>query len=770
VAWENITKRRHRRGSNCIRIRKTVIGRSVSHYRIVEKLGEGGMGEVYRAHDQRLDRPVAVKVLRELGEGEEQRERFWREARAAARTSHPHVCQIYEVGEDQGRPFLVMELLQGEPLDARLLRGPLSPGEALRVMEQTLSALGDLHARGIVHRDLKPSNLFLTPHGVKLLDFGLARHLDAQQGAWTISGMLVGTPFYMAPEQALGQPVTAAADLFAAGVMLYEMLAGKRPFGGESTPEALYAIVNERQSALGGTPEIERLNSVLSRALEKEAANRFRTAAEMAEALRGIASGTTLAAAPAAARTVTRLIVMPFRMLVHDAETEFLAFSLPDALAGTLSQIESLVVRSTLLASRFATDALDLEALASQAQVDAVLTGTLLRAGDQIRLSTQLIEAPSGTLLHSSTSQAPLRDLFRLQDELAHHVVESLSIRLSPRDDRRMKCDVPACPSGYEYYLRGNQCAHDWKSTLIARDLYLQCIERDPNYAPAWARLARCYRIIEKYGPETGGNLQKAEEAFQQALRLNPDLSLAHSLYAYLEADLGRAQQAMQRLLARARQYGNDAELFAGLVHVCRYCGLLNASLQAHEKARRIDPQVPTSVAHTYFMLGDYQRAAETGSGDIGYVDGQAWLALGRNEEVARNLRERLNSGKDSMHARIAQFLRILLLEAEGQRALLLEEGRTMFADFIDPEGRFYWARHLNQMGELDLGLGELRRAVAGGYFCASTLRTDPWLAALRARPEFEEIRRDAEERRRGALAAFREAGGAELLDADETD
>ena len=720
------------------------------------------MGEVYRAHDERLDRPVAVKVLRQLGEDEDRRERFRREARAAARTNHPHVCQIYEVGEDEGRPFLVMELLEGQSLDARLIQGPLPPDEAIVVMTQTLSALAELHARGIVHRDLKPSNLFLTAHGVKLLDFGLARHLDAQPGELTVSGLLVGTPFYMAPEQALGQPITAAVDLFTAGALLYEMLSGSRPFSGNSTPEVLYSIVNERPAALGGAPEIERLNAVILRALEKEPAHRFPSAREMAEALRAVVSG-TISATAAAVRTVTRLIVLPFRMLVPDPETEFLAFSLPDALASTFSEIESLVVRSTLLASRFAAETPDLQALASQAQVDAVLTGTLLRANDQIRLSTQLIAVPSGTLLHSMTSQASLRDLFRLQDDLVHQVVESLSIRLSPRDDRRMKRDVPASPSAYEYYLRANQCAHDWKSTAVARDLYRQCVERDPGYAPAWARLARCCRVAGKFGEETGENLRQAEEAFQRALSLNPDLSLAHSLYAYLEADLGRAQQAMQRLIGRVRQDANDAELFAGLVHVCRYCGLLNASLEAHQRARRIDPQVPTSVAHTYFLLGEYERCAAMAAGD-GYVDGLALLALGRNEQVSRNVRAVIDSGDAKMHPRIARFLQFLLHFAEGRTAAAYEEATPLFADFIDPEGRFYWVRHLSQMGRLDQALSELQRTVAGGYFCAPSLAIDPWLAPLRSQPQFEGIRREAEQRRQSALAAFRNAGGPKIL------
>jgi serine/threonine protein kinase/tetratricopeptide (TPR) repeat protein len=744
-----------------------VLGQTITHYRIVEKLGEGGMGEVYRAHDENLDRPVAVKFLRELRVDDDRRERFWREARAAARTNHPHVCQVYEVGEDQGRPFLVMELLDGQPLDERLKQGPLSPGEAVEIMTQALSALGEMHARGIVHRDLKPSNLFLTAHGAKILDFGLARLADSQQGSLTETGMLIGTPFYMAPEQALGKPITAAVDLFAAGAILYEMVAGRRAFSGQSTPEVLYAIVNEQPAALGGSPDAERISTVLSRALEKEPQRRFSTAREMVETLRAVQSGTTLATA-LPVRAVTRLIVLPFRMLVPDAETEFLAFSLPDALANTLSKIESLVVRSTMLASRFAGKDLDLQALASEAQVDAVLTGTLLRAGDQIRLTTQLTEVPGGTLQHSITSQAPLRDLFRLQDDLARQVAESLSIRLSPRDDRRMKCDVPASPSAYEFYLRGNQCAYDWKSTAVARDLYLQCVEQDPGYAPAWSRLARCYRILGKFGMEPEENLQKAEHAFERALTLNPDLSLAHSLYAYLEADLGRAQQAMQRLIERAQQYRNDAELFAGLVHVCRYCGLLQASLRAHEQAQRIDPQVPTSVVHTHFMLGDYEKSAKTGSGDISYVDGLALLILGRNEEVSRRVRGYLGSGAKGLHPRIARILRMLQLIAEGQSDTLLEEGRELFADFVDPEGRFYWVRHLAQIGEVDSALRELQGVVSSGYFCPFALQKDAWLEPLRSRTEFEVILQDAGQRRRDAVAVFRDAGGPELLGAEE--
>jgi serine/threonine protein kinase/tetratricopeptide (TPR) repeat protein len=741
-----------------------MLGHAIAHYRIVEKIGEGGMGVVYRARDERLDRSVAVKVLHDIGEDETLRERFLREARVAAQLNHPHVCQIYEIGEEGGRPFLVMELLQGESLAARLGQGALPIPEIITIASQTLGALAELHARGFVHRDLKPSNLYLTPHGVKLLDFGLARWLDAQAaGGLTVSGSVMGTPSYMAPEQALGQPITAATDLFAMGVILYEMASGQRPFAGRATPEVLYNIVHEPVPPLGGSPEATSLSEVIQRAAEKNPARRYTSASEMAEALRETVQGKTPSGGVPGVRPVTRLMVLPFRMLVPDAATDFLAFSLPDAVASTLAQLESLVVRSTLVASQFAGGQPDLRLISSQTEVDAIVTGTLLRAGDQLRLNTQLIEVPSGTLIHSFTSQAPLHDLFRLQDELASRVVESLALRLSARENRLLKRDVPATASAYEFYLRGNQHFYDWRGTAVARDLYLQCIELDARYAPAWARLGRCYRLLAKFTLDSEANLTKAEEAFQQALDLNPDLAMAHNLYAQLEADLGRAPEAMQRLLQRARSTPNDAELFAGLVHVCRYCGLLDASLEADARARRIDPNIPTSVAHTHFMLADYQRSYDLSKKDIGYMQALTPVMLGREEEASRLLRERL---EQQGPARIHQFLRLLLWTIEGATEKVLEEVAYAFEDFRDPEGHYYWARTMSKLGKGERALEILGKIADAGYYCVDPLLRDPWLAPVRGTPGFEKVLRRAEENREAARAKFRAAGGEALLGA----
>ncbi|HEV7501830.1 MAG TPA: serine/threonine-protein kinase, partial [Vicinamibacteria bacterium] len=381
----------------------------IGHYAISRKLGQGGMGVVYEARDERLERTVAVKTMSALTQDETARKRFWREARAAASVNHPNVCHIYEIGEHGPELFIAMELLEGESLAERLRDGPLSVAETVPIGLGILAALAALHARGIVHRDLKPSNVFLTPHGVKLLDFGLARPSDPElarslKGATelTHTGMLVGTPRYMAPEQVTGDDLDARTDLFATGAILFEMLAGRPAFAGANVVEILHATLHEQPPALVGSPAVAAADRVIRKALAKKPAERPVSAEAMADELRGT-SGAEGEDTRALARALTRLVVLPFRILRPDPETDFLAFSLPEAIATSMAGIPSLVVRSSATAARFAGEAPDLKALAAAADVDRVVMGTLLRSGDQIRAAAQLVEAPSGTLVTSHT-------------------------------------------------------------------------------------------------------------------------------------------------------------------------------------------------------------------------------------------------------------------------------------------------------------------------------------------------------------------------------
>jgi DNA-binding winged helix-turn-helix (wHTH) protein/TolB-like protein/tetratricopeptide (TPR) repeat protein len=466
---------------------------------------------------------------------------------------------------------------------------------------------------------------------------------------------------------------------------------------------------------------------------------------------------------PAAAPVrVTRLIVLPFRMLRPDPETGFLAFSLPDALTSALGGLQSLVVRSSMTAARFAGDAVSPSQIAAEADVDAIVTGTLLRAGTEIRVATQLTAAPGGALLWSQAAQTPVGDLFRVQDELTRRVVASLSLPLTNHEQQMLRRDVPSTPAAYEYFLRGNQLSHDVTQWTVARDLYLQSVEEDPGYAPAWARLGRIHHVMAKYQPQgTQESLDRAETAFRKALELNPDLPLAHKLYAQLEVDLGRAHDAMVRLVERA--HAADPELMAGLVSTCRYCGLLDASDAAHTRALALEPKIRTSVGHTWFLQGDYARVATLKVADYPYTVSMSLASLGRGAEVLPVLREL----EPKLPGRLRDFAAVARTLLEGDEAgSVAAVNRIVGSDFRDPEGLFYLARHLAHVKEVTPALDLLERVVASGYCCFPTMDGDPWLDPLRKKPAFTRLRQRSETLHRDARAAFERSGGREVLDA----
>jgi serine/threonine protein kinase/tetratricopeptide (TPR) repeat protein len=754
------------------RVENTVSGRvpsRIGHYVIARKLGQGGMGVVYAARDERLERTVALKTMASPAGDDTARQRFWREARSAASVNHPNICQIYEIGEDGGELFIAMELLDGESLGDRLGRGALSVSEALPIALGILAALAELHARGIVHRDLKPSNVFLTRYGVKVLDFGLARAgLDPSSlmlTDLTTAGTIMGTPRYMAPEQIRGEPVDGRCDLFATGAVLFEMLAGRPAFDGVTAVEVLHATLYEQPPALTGSPAVAAVDRVIRRALAKHPTDRPPSADGMAEPLRAIrdtAAGDT----PMLARTLTRLVVLPFRVLRPDPETDFLAFSLPDAIATSLSGIGSLLVRSSVTAARFA-DAPDLKVLSSEADVDRVVMGTLLRAGEQLRVTAQLVEAPGGTLLTSHMVQSSMGDLFRLQDDITRRVVEALSLPLRA-DVTPSARDAPHDARAYELYLRANELARTYDGLPRARDLYERCLELDPGFAPAWAHFGRAHRVIGKYIEEQPDSEARAQEAFDRALAINPRLSIAHKFYAHLEADIGQAERALVRLVEQASRHGNDPELFAGLVHACRYCGLFDESVAAHAEARRLDPNVPTSVEQTLLMMGDVEQLEAIHQPVVvaGADDGIRVIALalsGRRDEARRALVEMRRI------PRIPTFrawTELLMAWIERRPADVLASLATLRGIKVqhDPEAVFQEGWLLCDLGEYQDGVQFVQRAVAKGYFVSRTLASRSEFDPLRGDPVFQAVVADAEAGRRRALDAFRQAGGERLL------
>lgn len=642
--------------------------------------------------------------------------------------------------------------VEAEMLAARLSRGALPFAEAVEIALALLAALEKVHSQGRVHGCLAPAAVLVVGNNVRLLE---GRPVSGSHSE--------DTHAYQSPEQVLGHPARPGSDIFAAGAMLFEMLTGNSPFGRSSFDQVRHAITSTTTPVLGGSRAVAAVDRIIHRALAKTPDERYQTARAMADDLR---EAWLMADAdePPRIHPVTRLIVVPFRALRPDPDTDFLTFSLPDAITSSLTGLESLIVRSNLSAARFANETPDLEAIASHADVDLVLTGTLLRSGDELRVNTQLVQVPGGTVIWSQMSNVPLANIFHVQDEIAWRIVESLPVSPTARDARLLKRDVPASARAYEFYLRANQLSYDPAHWIVARDLYRQSVEEDSRYAPAWARLGRIYRVIGIYsGEDAEANFRLSQDAFRRALQINPDLPLAHNLYTYLEVESGGATQAMLRLIERAKGCTGDPELFAGLVHACRYCGLLDAAVAAYQQARRLDPHIRTSVAHAYWMLGEHEKAIETDLEKPRLTTIAALISMGREAEALAGLKamEPLDL-PNSMH----HYVVALRAGLEGKRAECLDATERILESWRvrDPCARFYVARHLANVGDTERALTNLQTAVESGFFCYSALARDPWLDSLRGSVEFATILRRAETGHREARAAFLQAGGDQVL------
>jgi TolB-like protein len=528
--------------------------------------------------------------------------------------------------------------------------------------------------------------------------------------------------------------------------------------------EVYHKTLYEPPPALTGSRAIAVADQAIRRALARRPDDRFQSAREMSDALEEAASLARDESSAPVARRVARLMVLPFRMLRPDEETEFLAFSVPDAITGALTGLESLVVRSSAVAARFASESPDLRRIAEEADVDVVLTGTLLRAGEKLRASVQLFEVPSGTLLWSHSPRVTMRDVFQLQDQLVERIVDSLSLSLTAREQRRLRGDVPASPAAYESFLRANQllAPHGLGTASklhVARDLYRRATEEDPHFAPTWARLGRCHWLLAKSGEDKAENVQEAETCFRQALELNHELPLTHTLYALLEIDQGRALDAMARLLRRALADSNQPELFAGLVQACRFCGLLEASVAAHERAVALDRHAVTSVYQTYWDLGDHDRFLET-MRSPGYSDALILGMRGEREKAIRLLEER----EPNVGPLMANFLAPLRGVLSDDRELCLRRSQPILDAFPDPEFVFYVCRHLAYFGEKQAISGLARSLERGFVSYRSLVRSDPWLDPLRGNAEFAALTEEARRRYQAAIEAYVEAGGERLL------
>ena len=618
-------------------------GTRLGRYEILSKLGAGGMGEVYRARDARLERDVAIKILPErFAQDADALARFQREGKAVAALSHPNIVAIYDIGTDQGRPYTVMELLEGHTLATRLKQGPLPWREAVNLGQAIAAGLAAAHARGIVHRDIKPENLFLTAGGhVKILDFGLAR-LDprwAGQGAAltatltpeTHPGTIMGTIYYMSPEQVRGHPVDARSDVFAFGCVLYEMLTGRRLFARDTQADTMSAILHEPPAPLcaAAPPALE---AIIARCVEKQLEARYASGQELLAALKAV--GTDPAAVetdkrlvatlrpemrtpmPSKPRTEASVAVLPFVNMSSDPENEYFSDGLAEELINVLSKIKGLRVAARTSAFAFKGKNEDVRKIGEQLGVRSVLEGSVRKAGNRLRITAQLVNAADGYQIWSETYNRQLEDVFAIQDEIAQNIAKALRGVLTEKDKQAIEQGPTPDVQAYDFYLRGRQFFHQFrrKGFEFACAMFNRAIAIDPSYARAYAGLADCHSLLFMYWDTNPTHLAKADEASRTALELDPELAEAHVARGLALTLQKQFTEAHREFETAVEKNPNLFEAYYFFGRACLAQGRLHEAAELFEKACQVHPEDYQALGHLgsiYAGLGQQERSQE---------------------------------------------------------------------------------------------------------------------------------------------------------------
>jgi TolB-like protein/Tfp pilus assembly protein PilF len=682
-------------------------------------LGRGGMSSVFLARDLRHDRRVALKVLRQSIAESLGAERFLREIRIAAGLAHPHILAVHDSGEAGGMLYYVMPYVEGESLRARLERGgPLPVDEAVRIGLEVADALSYAHSHNVVHRDVKPENILLEAGHAVVADFGMACAIEAA-GAdrMTESGLAVGTPAYMSPEQAAAEQTDGRTDIYALACVLYEALAGEPPFTGPSARAVL------ARKAAGPVPSLRlvrgevppHVERAITRALAGVPADRFTTAAEFACALRGEG------ASASAGRSIA---VLPFTTMSGDPEADYFAEGVADEITTALARIPELSVAARTSAFAFKGARLDVREIGRRLGVGVVLEGSVRRSGTRLRVTAQLINVADGYHLWSERYDRELADVFTIEDDITRNIVGALEVLLADRGDHTMVRSATAHVNAYDFYLRGRQYFRQSrrKSLEYARRMFERAIEIDPGYALAWAGAADCGSLLHMYYPGLQDDRARADRASARALELAPELPEAHAARAFALFNLGRMDEAVVHFRAALRL---DPQLFEARYFYGRalfQLGLFAQAAQMFEEAARVreDPQACFFAAQSYQAQGN---AAE------------ATAAYRRAFDVATRHLE-LNPD-DSRAATMAAVSACRL----GQR----EDGlawarRAVEADPDDAGVRYNVACLYALQGELEAAMAALEEAFAMGFTNRDWIERDPDLDALRDQPRFQAL------------------------------
>jgi eukaryotic-like serine/threonine-protein kinase len=593
-------------------------GQRLGCYEVIALLGSGGMGQVFRARDPRLQREVALKVLQT--NDPEHRRRFEREALSIAALNHPNIVTIYSVEEEDGVPFLTMELIEGTPLSKMIRPGGMALMELLPLAISIAEGLAAAHDRGIVHRDLKPANVMVLRDGrVKMLDFGLAKALDRERNTYTSSdetreGVIVGTLAYSSPEQLMADTVDARSDVFSLGVLLYEMATGKRPFDGPNPAVVLVSLINNPLPEIGG--EYAELDRIVARATARKPGARYQRASHVLSDLRALASGIALKAPPLARQA--SVAVLPFSNLTNDPDQEYFCDGMAEELISALSRIRGLSVASRTSAFQFKGRQTDVREIGERLDVETVLEGSVRKSGNRLRITVQLIKVNDGYQLWSERYDRTIDDIFAIQDEIARAITDSLRVTLTRRPTSSIIRPATSNLEAYHLYLRGrfylNRLVDLHGSLTAARECFERAVQLDPDYAAAYAGLSEACNALGYTtflpAPEAS---RAALVAAGCAVTLDPSLAEAHTALGWTKTlfaiEMTTAEADFQRALEVAPDYGPAHGYYAMLL-----CGLgrFDEALAYAERARQVDPLwliMPFIVCHIHICARQFDKA-----------------------------------------------------------------------------------------------------------------------------------------------------------------
>lgn len=771
-----------------------MIGETISHYKILEELGRGGMGVVYKAEDTKLKRTVALKFLPPgLTSDPEAKERFVHEAQAASALEHPNICNIHEIDETaDGQIFICMAHYEGEPLKNMIERGPLKLDKAIETAIRIGEGLARAHESDITHRDIKPANIMITSRGeVKIVDFGLAKL--AGKTKLTKEGSTLGTVEYMSPEQARGEDVNHRTDIWSLGVVFYELLTGRPPFGGDYDQAVIYSILNEEPAPVtslrAGLPlEVDR---VLAKALAKNPGERYQHACDLLVDLRSLLKQIMPGATPQRivskkskknltlllggvliiiivffllrniifpekAEVIDSIAVLPLENLSRDPEQEYFTDGMTENLIANLARISALKVISRTSVMRYKDTDKSLPEIARELNVDAVIEGSVLRAGDRVRITAQLVEAKEDRHIWANTYDRDLNDILDLQSEVARAIAHEIKIELTPGENARLTEERKVNPEAHEAYLKGRYHWNKRTKTDLEKSVvhFEDAIRIDPDYATAYAGLADAYIVLADWGhilPKDG--YAKAKEIALRALELDENNAEAHTAYAAAlklhEYKWKEAEEEYKLAIELNPSYATARQWHAEQLWSQ---GRFDEAFQQIERAQELDPLsliISTVRGSIYLYARRYDDAIDQCKKAL-ELDSGFWLAhqiLGIAYTEKGMYEAALEEKKVTMMLVGAESDKIAALEQAFRRdgikgidMWLIEEGIELYDEKYNKP--YYYAAAYARVGEIDKAFECLEKTYEVGSMYILYIASEPALDTLRSDARFDDLLR----------------------------